>query len=156
MIVLTAFLAVCFAPMAPDSGEADFEIRKNIVYSKVADRELLLDAWVPNKEGTHAAVLVVHGGAWRSGDRKQLGGYANALAKRGFACFAIDYRLAPNHKFPAQIDDCREAVKWIRSHAAEYKVDPDKLGAIGYSAGGHLVCLLATTGEAAERKEWPS
>ena len=152
MMLMPILLAVCFAPMAPDSGEADFEVREKIVYSKVADRELLLDAWVPKDDTLHAAVLVVHGGAWRSGDRKQLGGYANALAKRGFACFAIDYRLAPNDKFPAQIDDCREAVKWIRSHAAEYKIDPDKLGAIGYSAGGHLVCLLATTGEAPSEK----
>ena len=156
MMLMPVLLAVCFAPMAPDSGEADFEIRKNIVYSKVADRELLLDAWVPKDDTLHAAVLVVHGGAWRSGDRKQLGGYANALAKRGFACFAIDYRLAPNHKFPAQIDDCREAVKWIRSHAAEYKVDPDKLGAIGYSAGGHLVLSAGHNWRSAERKEWPS
>lgn len=152
MILMPVLLAVCLAPITSDSVEAEFEFREKIVYSKVADRELLLDAWVPKKDGTHPAVLVVHGGAWRSGDRKQLRGYANSLAKRGFACFAIDYRLAPNDKFPAQIDDCREAVKWIRAHAAEYKVNPDKLGAIGYSAGGHLVCLLATTGEAPSDK----
>ena len=152
MLLMPALLAVCFAPITSDSVEAEFEVREKIVYSKVADRELLLDAWVPKDDTIHAAVLVVHGGAWRSGDRKQLRGYANSLAKRGFACFAIDYRLAPNDKFPAQIDDCREAVKWIRAHAAEYKVNPDKLGAIGYSAGGHLVCLLATTGEAPSDK----
>ncbi len=152
MLLLTVLLAVYFAPLAVESAEVDFIVRENIVYSTVADRELLLDAWVPNGEGCHPAVLVVHGGAWRFGNRKQLRGYANALAKRGFACFAIDYRLAPNDKFPAQIDDCREAVKWIRAHAAEYTVDPNKLGAIGYSAGGHLVCLLATTGEAPSEK----
>ena len=152
MILMPVLLAVCLAPITSDSIEAEFEFREKIVYSKVADRELLLDAWVPRDDTIHAAVLVVHGGAWRSGDRKQLRGYANSLAKRGFACFAIDYRLAPNDKFPAQIDDCREAVKWIRAHAAEYKVNPDKLGAIGYSAGGHLVCLLATTGEAPSDK----
>ena len=152
MLLMPVLLAVCFAPITSDSVEAEFEVREKIVYSKVADRELLLDAWVPNKDGIHPAVLVVHGGAWRSGDRRQLRGYATALAKRGFACFAIDYRLAPNDKFPAQIEDCREAVKWIRANAAEYKVNPEKLGAIGYSAGGHLVCLLATTGEAPNEK----
>ncbi len=140
MLLLTVLLAVYFAPLAVESAEVDFIVRENIVYSTVADRELLLDAWVPNEEGCHPAVLVVHGGAWRFGNRKQLRGYANALAKRGFACFAIDYRLAPNDKFPAQIDDCREAVKWIRAHAAEYTVDPNKLGAIGYSAGSHGAC----------------
>ena len=152
MTLLPTLLAVCFAPLATDPVEAGFEVREKIVYSKVADRELLLDAWVPKDDMIHPAVLVVHGGAWRSGDRMQLRGYANALAKRGFACFAIDYRLAPNDKFPAQIDDCRQAVKWIRANAAEYKVNPEKFGAIGYSAGGHLVCLLATTGEAPSDK----
>ncbi len=144
---LLAF-ALCLAPVVALSDEAKFDLREKIVYSKVGERELLLDAFVPVEDRSHPAVLVVHGGAWRSGNRKQLHGYANALAKKGFVCFAIDYRLAPDHKFPAQIDDCREAVKWIRKNASEYKVNPEQLGAIGYSAGGHLVCLLATTGEA--------
>jgi triacylglycerol lipase len=134
--------------VALNAGEGEFEVREKIVYSTVEGNELFLDAYVPKDEGQHPAVLVVHGGAWRSGNRAQLRSYAVSLAKRGFSCFAINYRLAPKNKFPAQIDDCRAAVKWIRSHAAEYKVNPEKLGAIGYSAGGHLVCLLATTGEA--------
>ena len=128
-------------------GELDFTVREKITYSKVGDRELLLDAFIPNDEGEHPAVLVVHGGAWRSGNRKQLRAYATALAERCFVCFAIDYRLAPKHKFPAQIEDCRAAVKWIRENASKYKVNPERLGAIGYSAGGHLVSLLATTGQ---------
>ncbi|MDG2224122.1 MAG: alpha/beta hydrolase [Rubripirellula sp.] len=125
-----------------------YDVREKIVYSKVDQRELLMDAFVPKEKGTYPAVLVVHGGAWRSGSRYQLRGYAIALARMGFVCFAIDYRLAPEHKFPAQIEDCRAAVKWIRKNGAKYKADTSKLGAIGYSAGGHLVSLLATTGEA--------
>lgn len=126
----------------------DFSTKEAIEYSKVGDRTLLLDVYVPESDGPHPAVLVVHGGAWRSGSRTQLRGYATALAERGFVCFAIEYRLAPKHKWPAQIDDCRSAVKWIRKHATKYKADPTRLGAIGYSAGGHLVSLLATTGQA--------
>jgi len=143
-------LAVCVAApqVADESKGFEVDLRSKIVYSKVGDRELLLDAFVPKSKGTYPAVLVVHGGAWRMGNRHQLRGYANALTKRGFVCFAIDYRLAPKDKFPAQIEDCRCAVKWIRQHAAEYSANPKKLGAIGYSAGGHLVSLLATTGEA--------
>lgn len=141
-------VALTFALAAQQPAEFQFEIRNDIVYSKVADRDLLLDAYLPEKGGPSPAVLVVHGGAWRMGNRKQLRGYAEALAEIGFVCFAIDYRLAPQHKFPAQIEDCRSAVKWIRTNAAKYKVDPGKLGAIGYSAGGHLVSLLGTTGEA--------
>ena len=140
------------APAQADVAVQDFEVLKDIVYSKVGERELLLDAYLPKATpklaGKHPAVLVVHGGAWRRGSRRQLRGYAEALAQRGFGCFAIDYRLAPEHKFPAQIDDCRSAVKWIRKNASKYKVDASKLGAIGYSAGGHLVTLLGTTGEA--------
>ena len=90
---------------------------------------------------------MIHGGAWRFGNRKQLSNYARALAEKGFSCFAIDYRLAPTHKFPAQIEDCRAAIKWIRNNANKYKVDASKLGVIGYSAGGHLATLLGTTGE---------
>lgn len=155
-----ALLAVCLVPQdTPEPGKANkpaeklaFEVKKKLVYSKVGDRELLLDAYVPEKEGTYPAVLVVHGGAWRSGNRYQLSGYARTLTQMGMVCFAIDYRLAPKHKWPAQIDDCRSAIKWIRKHAADYKVDPERLGAIGYSAGGHLVSLLATSGEAPSEK----
>lgn len=152
MLILPVVLAIVLAPVARAVAESEFDVREKIVYSTVADRELLLDAFLPKGDGPYPAVLVVHGGAWRSGDRKQLRSYANALVERGFVCFAIDYRLAPKDKFPAQIDDCREAVKWIRANSASYKVDPNKLGAIGYSAGGHLVCLLGTTGEAPSEK----
>ncbi len=144
-VVLILTLSLAENPLA----NADFELREEIVYAKVKERELLLDAYLPHGKEIRPAILVVHGGAWKMGNRKQLRAYATALAKRGFACFAIDYRLAPDHKFPAQIEDCRSAVKWIRQHASEYKVDPTRLGAIGYSAGGHLVSLLGTTGEAA-------
>jgi len=144
----SVFVAACFASVGQHPVEYRFDVREEIVYSTVGDRELLLDAFVPEKDGLSPAVLVVHGGAWKSGNRHQLRGYAYSLAKMGCVCFAIDYRLAPQHQFPAQIEDCRAAVKWIRTHAAEYGVDPKRLGAMGYSAGGHLVSLLGTTGEA--------
>jgi acetyl esterase/lipase len=152
LLVDILFRLACLSAVPQAADEVSFDVQEDIVYAKVGERELLLDAFVPQGEGPHPAVLVVHGGAWRSGNRKQLTGYANALARRGIACFAIDYRLAPEHKFPAQIDDCREAVKWVRSNAKQRKVDPTRLGAIGYSAGGHLVCLLGTTGEAPMEK----
>ena len=148
MLAVLVLFSLLSGMMQPEATASEYDVREKIVYAQVGERELLLDAFVPKSDGEHPAVLVVHGGAWRSGDRKQLRGYATALAERGFVCFAIDYRLAPQHKFPAQIDDCRTAVKWVRDHAADFKVDSKRLGAIGYSAGGHLVCLLGTTGEA--------
>lgn len=127
-----------------------FRFQKGIVYSRPGQVELKLDAYVPQSTGPHPVVLVVHGGAWSSGNRRQLAFYAMKLARAGFCCFAIDYRLAPKHKFPAQIEDCRAAVRWIRKHAAEHGGDASRLGAIGYSAGGHLVALLGTTGSAGD------
>jgi acetyl esterase/lipase len=152
MVMTRKLLAalLCLMPtdvLEANATELEYSIRENVVYSVAGQRELLLDVFVPKSAGPHPAVLVVHGGAWRIGNRRQLRGYAEELAKRGFVCFAIDYRLAPDYKFPAQIDDCRSAVKWIRKNAAEYQVDPQRLGAIGYSAGGHLVSLLGATGQ---------
>jgi acetyl esterase/lipase len=89
-------------------------------------------------------MLVVHGGAWRMGARADLATIAHGLAERGYTAVAIDYRLAPTYKFPAQIYDCQAAVRWMRSHASELKIDPTRIGGFGYSAGGHLVALLGT------------
>jgi len=147
-ILLVAFIAIAGNAHGQD---LKYDIQEKIVYNQVDERELLLDAFVPQQDGSYPAVLVVHGGAWRSGSRYQLRGYCTSLVKMGFVCFAIDYRLAPKHKFPAQIEDCRAAVKWIRQNGKKFKVDTDRLGAIGYSAGGHLVSLLATTGEAPDK-----
>ena len=148
----TTFVALTLAITSQQPAEYEVQVKNDIVYSTVGDRDLLLDVYQPKKETASPAVLVVHGGAWRFGNRKQLRGYAESLCRSGIVCFAIDYRLAPQHKFPAQIEDCRAAVKWIRNNAGQYKVDPTRLGAIGYSAGGHLVSLLGTTGEAPSEK----
>lgn len=80
------------------------------------------------------------------GSRGQLSGVAQMLAQHGFTAVAISYRLAPAHKFPAQIEDCKEAVRWMRANAERLKIDPDNIGGFGYSAGAHLVSLLGTTG----------
>lgn len=145
--VLISCISVCLL-CGCAFAEPSFTLLEKVTYSKAGDRDLLLDIFLPKSSGDHPAILVVHGGAWRSGNRKQLAAYAAMLAERGYVCFAIDYRLAPKYKFPAQIEDCRAAVKWIRKNASKYKVDPSRIGAIGYSAGGHLVSLLAVTGTA--------
>ncbi|MBW3540154.1 MAG: alpha/beta hydrolase, partial [Planctomycetes bacterium] len=132
------------APLRADSA-LPYRLQRDLTYATRGEERLLLDAWLPTGSGPFPAVLVVHGGAWRSGGKGQLAGYARSLAREGIAAFAINYRLAPRHKFPAQIEDCRDAVRWIRKHAEDFQVDPVRLGALGYSAGGHLVTLLATT-----------
>jgi acetyl esterase/lipase len=133
-------------------AEFQYETLRDIEYGDVAGTKLLLDAYVPKGDGPFPAVLVVHGGAWASGSKSQLSFYAKGLVKRGFVCFAINYRLAPKHRFPAQIEDCRTALNWIRTKGkSNYKVNTAPVGAIGYSAGGHLVALLGTTGKRPEK-----
>lgn len=117
----------------------------DVVYAKRGDVELKADVFVPEGEGPFPAVLVVHGGGWRSGNKGQLSFVSRALAEAGYVAVAINYRLAPKHTFPAQIEDCKAAVRWMRQHASEYNIDPNRIGGWGYSAGGHLVSLLGVT-----------
>lgn len=102
------------------------------------------------------AILVIHGGSWKSGDRKQLGLYAASLARRGYVTYAVEYRLAPKHPWPAQWEDVRDAVLWLKKQAARQGIDPNRIGAVGYSAGGHLATMLATKGHQAVDPEQPN
>lgn len=123
-------------------GEESYDVVRDQVYVERDSGPLAADVYVPHGDGPFPAMIVVHGGAWASGTREQLAGFAQALAKAGYTSVAISYRLAPKQKFPAQVYDCQAAVRWLRSHAAKYKVDAGRVGGFGYSAGGHLVALL--------------
>ena len=97
--LISVCIWVCFAATSAFGQAANnvtdhqsHTLTNNIVYSNVSDQELLLDAYIPKVSGKHPAILVIHGGAWRFGNRKQLSSYARSLAERGFSCFAIDYR----------------------------------------------------------------
>ena len=126
------------------------KIERDIVYAQVGDRKLLLDLHLPPKSKEPLPVVVwVHGGGWRSGS-KGSGGPALPLVSRSFAVVDVDYRLSGEALFPAQIQDCKAAVRWVRANAAKYGLDPDHIGAWGSSAGGHLVALLGTAGDARE------
>ncbi|MCH2113334.1 MAG: alpha/beta hydrolase [Pirellulales bacterium] len=123
----------------------DIETRYGEIYLQRESGPLKADLYMPSGKGPFPAVLVVHGGAWCMGSRAQLSGFAQAAARHGMVAVAISYRLAPQHKFPAQIEDCKAAVRWIRSQAVELKIDPQRIGAFGYSAGAHLATLLGAT-----------
>jgi pectinesterase len=95
-------------------------------------------------------VIVVRGGGWRSGDKDAFAFIAGQLAKEGFVAASIEYRTSSEAKFPAAVHDVKAAVRWMRARAATYGIDPNAIGAIGGSAGGHLVALLATSGGVSE------
>jgi acetyl esterase/lipase len=89
-------------------------------------------------------LLYLHGGAWMIGDKREQGlPMMHHLAERGAVCFTANYRLSPRATWPAHLDDCRQALEWVREHAAEYGGDPGRIVVAGGSAGGHLAALLA-------------
>ena len=125
------------------------QIVHNVVYAEYGQRRLLLDLYLPPDRDPAVAlpgVIAVRGGAWREGDKEFFGYIAGQLAMQGFVSASIQYRTAKEAKFPAAVQDVKAAVRWMRAHAGEYGVDPDAIGAIGGSAGAHLVAMLATTG----------
>src|SRR6476659_9232127 len=126
------------------AAEPTVDVLRNQVFVERDSGPLAADVYRPRGAGPFPGMLVVHGGAWRMGTRADLAAIAKALAEHGYTAVAIDYRLAPQYKFPAQIYDCQAAVRWMREHAKELKIDPNHIGGFGYSAGGHLVALLGT------------
>ncbi len=106
----------------------------------------VLDLWVPAATGPVPLVVYVHGGAWQSGDRTEVRTKRAALLDAGFAVASVDYRLSGEATWPAQIQDVKAAVRYLRANAATYGLDPDRFAAWGSSAGGHLVAVLGTTG----------
>jgi acetyl esterase/lipase len=106
---------------------------------------LKADLALPVEGGPFPAVVCLHGGGWVTGNRKQMARTIEVLAHRGYVAVAPDYRLAPAHRFPACVEDCKAAVRWLRANAGKYRIDPGRIAAVGLSAGGHLACMLAVT-----------
>ncbi|MCA9179023.1 MAG: alpha/beta hydrolase [Planctomycetales bacterium] len=104
----------------------------------------------PPGAAARPAVVVVHGGGWRQGDRSRFRALAYALAARGYATAAIEYRLSGEAKYPAAVHDCNAAVRYLRANAKSLGIDPDRIAAVGGSAGGHLVGLMAAAPDVAE------
>lgn len=126
---------------------AEVELMEGVEYGTGGGRPLKLDIIRPKEPsgGPLPVILYVHGGGWKMYDRAQFREYLYFFARRGYFCASMDYRLSQEAKFPAQIEDCKCAVRFLRAHAREYGIDPDHIGAWGASAGGQLVSLLGTT-----------
>jgi acetyl esterase/lipase len=120
-----------------------------VQYGLTGEIPLLLDIYHPEKPVATPtpAVVFIHGGGWSAGDKYP--SQVSELAKAGFFCVSINYRLSGVAPFPAAVEDCKCAVRWLRANAARYNVDPDHIGAWGGSAGGHLTLMVATTGSSA-------
>ena len=131
------------------ADQGSLELDRDIVYGHAADEPLLLDVHRPPARGApRPAVVLVHGGGMWTGSRADMADPARRLARAGYVAFSVDYRLvdaeAGCHRWPAQLDDVQRAVRWVRANAGRYGVDPGRIGAYGWSAGGQLAALLGT------------
>ena len=123
------------------------KVHKDIVYETVDGRELPLDLYIPEGSDEPLPLIIwVHGGGWRGGSKNGINRCAEVL-NHGYALASVEYRLSGEAKFPAAIEDCKAAVSFLRWRAEKYGLDPDRFGAWGSSAGGHLVALLGTTND---------
>jgi len=140
-------LAGCLSSVAiSQSAEVVFE--QGIEYSNPDGQHLQLNLAQPkDASGKLPAVVCIHGGGFRGGNRDRWNKLCNQLAERGYVAATVSYRLAPKYQYPAAVHDVKAAVRWLRANAEKYHVDPDRIGTVGDSAGGHLAQYLAVTGD---------
>jgi acetyl esterase/lipase len=132
------------------TARADTALR-DVTYCTAGGVQLKMDIFPPTltQSGPAPVIMYVHGGSWQHGDKWEIGLAADQLAARGYLVTSINYRLAPDYKWPAQIEDVKCAVRYLRANAAKYNLDPNRIGAWGSSAGGHLVAMLGLAGPGA-------
>ncbi len=131
--------------MANGSGR----LLRDVPYAQRGEVELLADIHVPASAKVSPAIVLVHGGSWARGNRRRMERIAAEAVKRGFVAVNIEYRLAPEHRYPAQLEDVLAAVCWVRRNADRLRIDPQRIAVWGYSAGAHLSVLAASRPEAA-------
>jgi acetyl esterase len=146
-------LALFLLTMSIAYGATLDRVQHNVEYSKVAGAPLYLDAAIPEGTGPHPAAIIVHGGGWVRGDRRfDVAPLFAPLEQAGIAWFSIDYRLSDEiTQFGAAIEDVQNAIRFIKAHAAKYRIDPDRIALIGESAGGQLAAMAALNPEPGAR-----
>ncbi len=148
LILLTSLL---FGQMGQANASALLQTdgittQRNVTYCTAGGEALKMDLFLPRPGNGPAPVVVyIHGGSWVGGDKFEVGLAGNELAKKGYVVASINYRLGPKHKWPAQIQDAKCAVRYLRASARQYNLDPHRIAAWGSSAGGHLAAMLGLT-----------
>jgi acetyl esterase len=135
----TLSIFTCFL-LTGACGWAITPTQEGLVYGEAGGENLTMDYYAPSGPGPHPIVIIIHGGGFIGGtSRNGSEAYcADFLAPAGYSVFSINYRLAPQHPYPAMVEDVETAIRYLRSHAAEWKADPDKIALVGGSAGGYL------------------
>jgi acetyl esterase/lipase len=145
LTLLLAGLALAGAQVAKTPGLPEgVKVERNLAYVPKGHERQVLDLYLPEKAaGKLPLVVWIHGGGWQAGNKD--GCPALFLTAKGYAVASINYRLSQHAVFPAQIEDCKAAIRWLRANADKYHLDKDRIGVWGASAGGHLVALLGVT-----------
>jgi acetyl esterase/lipase len=118
----------------------------DVVYGTGGGEDLRLNLYAPRDlPGPLPAIVIIHGGGWCDGSKDEFQTFGQVFAAWGYVAVMIDYRLAPRHRFPAPLEDAKCAVRWLRANAARYRIDPDRIAALGISAGAQLALLLGFT-----------
>ncbi|MFZ4813736.1 MAG: alpha/beta hydrolase fold domain-containing protein [Phototrophicaceae bacterium] len=131
------------------AGESYPPTHADLAYAELSEAQKL-DLFIPEGEGPFPLVVFVHGGAFRAGDKAMQANDVEPLLAAGYAVASINYRLSGEAIFPAQIEDAKAAVRWLRANAETYALDPERFASWGASAGGNIAALLGTTGDVAE------
>ncbi|MEP6747349.1 MAG: alpha/beta hydrolase, partial [Bacteroidota bacterium] len=123
--------------------------KRNIVYCTPGSRKLKLDVFYPSVKNNKArtAIILVHGGGWRSGSRSQHYPLAQKLAALGYVCFTPEYRLSTEALYPAAVYDIKSSIRWVHQHVKEYNIDPSNITILGFSAGGELAAFMGSTND---------
>lgn len=149
LLLLAVLLSSTLLAESPKSFmlPAGIKMEKDIAYIADGDEAQKLDIYLPEKPADKPLPLIVHihGGGWRAGNKFPCP--VMAMVLKGYAVASVEYRFSQKAVFPAQIQDCQAAVRWLRAHSKQYNLDPERLGAVGGSAGGHLSALVGTAGD---------
>ena len=119
--------------------------KKEIVYKKINDRELHLDAYFPKNKKRNPAIVIIHGGGWRSGNKSQMETFAMEMASKNYSCFNIEFRLSLEAPYPAAIFDVKNAIQHIKKNARKFNIDTTKIAVLGCSSGAQMAALVGTT-----------
>ncbi|MFH6968711.1 alpha/beta hydrolase fold domain-containing protein [Flavobacterium sp. FlaQc-28] len=117
----------------------------DVAYFTSKERTLHLDAFVNKKQKQNPAVIMIHGGGWRSGNKNQMNPLAQEIASKGYSCFTIEYRLSLEAKYPYGVYDVKNAIRFIKDNAKKFNVDSNKIAVLGCSSGGQMAALIGTT-----------
>ena len=151
-VLLAALLSSTALAQSPKEAAKSFQLpagvklEKDIAYVEDGDESQKLDLYLPEKPSEKPLPLIVHihGGGWRAGNRFPCP--VTRMVLKDYVVASIGYRFSQKAVFPAQIQDCQAAIRWLRAHAGRYNFDPGRVGVIGGSAGGHLSALVGTSG----------